>query len=58
MHTLLNDKNPMNSTLIFSQGKDSIEDNYLKPMKFTEYLLRQKWLFSVLATQGQDYCTQ
>ena len=30
MHTLLNDKDPMHSTLIFSQGNDTIEDRYLK----------------------------
>jgi CHAT domain-containing protein/tetratricopeptide (TPR) repeat protein len=30
MHTLLNDKDPMRSTLIFSQASDSIEDGYLK----------------------------
>jgi CHAT domain-containing protein/Tfp pilus assembly protein PilF len=30
MHTLLNDKDPMNSTLIFSQGNDSPEDGFLK----------------------------
>jgi len=30
MHTLLNDKDPMNSTLIFSKGNDTIEDRYLK----------------------------
>jgi CHAT domain-containing protein len=30
MHTLLNDKDPMHSTLIFSQRNDSLEDGYLK----------------------------
>jgi CHAT domain-containing protein/tetratricopeptide (TPR) repeat protein len=30
MHTLLNDKDPMHSTLIFSQEIDSVEDGYLK----------------------------
>jgi CHAT domain-containing protein/tetratricopeptide (TPR) repeat protein len=30
MHTLLNDKDPMHSTLIFSQTNDSIDDGYLK----------------------------
>ena len=30
MHTILNDKDPMRSTLIFSHEKDSIDDGYLK----------------------------
>ena len=30
MHTLLNDKDPMRSTLLFSQSKDSVDDGYLK----------------------------
>jgi len=30
MHTLLNDRDPMRSTLIFSQSANSIEDGYLK----------------------------
>ena len=30
MHTVLNDKDPMHSTLIFSQGNDTIEDGFLK----------------------------
>jgi CHAT domain-containing protein/tetratricopeptide (TPR) repeat protein len=30
MHTILNDKDPMRSTLIFSHEKDSINDGYLK----------------------------
>jgi CHAT domain-containing protein len=30
MHTILNDKDPMNSTLIFSPESDSIDDRYLK----------------------------
>lgn len=30
MHTLLNDRDPMRSTLIFSQSADSTEDGYLK----------------------------
>ncbi|MCX6325245.1 MAG: CHAT domain-containing protein, partial [Bacteroidia bacterium] len=30
MHTLLNDKDPMHSTLIFSRENDTIEDGYLK----------------------------
>ncbi len=30
MHTILNDKTPMHSTLLFSQESDSTEDGYLK----------------------------
>jgi CHAT domain-containing protein len=30
MHTLLNDRDPMRSTLLFSHPKDSVDDGYLK----------------------------
>jgi CHAT domain-containing protein len=42
MHTLLNDKDPMNSTLIFSQGKDSLEDGYLKTYEIYGIPLKAK----------------
>ena len=47
MHTLLNDKDPMHSTLIFSHVNDSTEDGILKHMKYMEFRLKPKWLFSV-----------
>jgi CHAT domain-containing protein len=42
MHTLLNDKDPMNSTLIFSRGKDSLEDGYLKTYEIYGIPLKAK----------------
>ncbi|TAL69643.1 MAG: CHAT domain-containing protein [Bacteroidetes bacterium] len=41
MHTLLNDKDPMRSTLIFSQ-KDSLEDGFLKTYEVYGIPLRAK----------------
>jgi CHAT domain-containing protein/Tfp pilus assembly protein PilF len=42
MHTLLNDKDPMNSTLIFSQVKDSPEDGFLKTYEIYGIPLKAK----------------
>jgi CHAT domain-containing protein len=42
MHTLLNDKDPMNSTLIFSQGNDSPEDGFLKTYEIYGIPLKAK----------------
>jgi len=42
MHTLLNDKDPMHSTLIFSQVKDSLEDGYLKTFEIYGIPLKAK----------------
>lgn len=42
MHTLLNDKDPMRSTLIFSQLKDSVNDGYLKTYEIYGIPLKAK----------------
>jgi CHAT domain-containing protein len=45
MHTILNDKDPMYSTLIFSPEKDSINDNYLKTYEVYSVPLKAKMVF-------------
>jgi CHAT domain-containing protein len=42
MHTLLNDKDPMRSTLIFSRGNDSLDDGYLKTFEIYGIPLKAK----------------
>ncbi len=42
MHTLLNDEDPMRSTLIFSLGNDSLEDGYLKTFEIYGIPLKAK----------------
>lgn len=42
MHTFLNDKDPMNSTLIFSHANDSLEDGYLKTFEIYGIPLKAK----------------
>jgi CHAT domain-containing protein len=42
MHTLVNDKDPMRSTLIFSHSKDSLEDGYLKTYEIYGIPLKAK----------------
>ena len=42
MHTLLNDRDPMHSTLIFSQASDSLEDGYLKTFEIYGIPLKSK----------------
>jgi CHAT domain-containing protein len=42
MHTLLNDKDPMRSTLIFSHINDSLEDGYLKTFEIYGIPLKAK----------------
>jgi CHAT domain-containing protein len=42
MHTLLNDKDPMHSTLIFSQKNDSPEDGFLKTYEIYGIPLKAK----------------
>jgi len=42
MHTLLNDKDPMRSTLIFSQKNDSLDDGYLKTYEIYGIPLKAK----------------
>jgi CHAT domain-containing protein/tetratricopeptide (TPR) repeat protein len=42
MHTILNDRDPMYSTLIFSNGKDTTNDRYLKTYEIYSIPLRAK----------------
>jgi CHAT domain-containing protein/tetratricopeptide (TPR) repeat protein len=42
MHTLLNDKDPMHSTLIFSRRNDSLEDGYLNTYEIYGIPLKAK----------------
>jgi CHAT domain-containing protein/tetratricopeptide (TPR) repeat protein len=42
MHTLLNDKDPMHSTLIFSHSNDSLDDGYLKTFEIYGIPLKAK----------------
>lgn len=42
MHTLINDKDPMRSTLIFSQKSDSLDDGFLKTYEIYGIPLRAK----------------
>ena len=57
MHTLLNDKDPMHSTLIFSQRNDSTEDGYLKTFEIYGIPLKAKMvvLSSCNTGTGQLY---
>jgi CHAT domain-containing protein/tetratricopeptide (TPR) repeat protein len=42
MHTLLNDKDPMNSALIFSAGTDTLDDRFLKTYEIYGMPLKAK----------------
>jgi CHAT domain-containing protein len=42
MHTLVNEKDPMHSTLIFNRGNDSPEDGYLKTFEIYGIPLKAK----------------
>jgi CHAT domain-containing protein len=57
MHTLLNDSNPMRSTLIFSHLNDSLEDGYLKTFEIYGIPLKAKMvvLSSCNTGTGQLY---
>jgi CHAT domain-containing protein len=57
MHTLLSDKDPMYSTLIFSNAKDTLEDGYLKTFEIYGIPLKAKMvvLSSCNTGAGQLY---
>ncbi|HKK42385.1 MAG TPA: CHAT domain-containing tetratricopeptide repeat protein, partial [Bacteroidales bacterium] len=42
MHTLINDRDPMNSKLIFSLGKDTLDDDYLNTYEVYSIPLKAK----------------
>lgn len=55
MHAVLNDDYPMNSTLIFSQVNDSIEDNYLKTYEIYGLPLKAKMVVLSSCNTGSGY---
>jgi len=55
MHTILNDKDPMNSTLIFSPGNDSIDDGYLKTYEVYGIPLKAKMVVLSSCNTGSGH---
>jgi|WetSurMetagenome_2_1015567.scaffolds.fasta_scaffold00769_7 CHAT domain-containing protein len=55
MHTILNDKDPMHSTLIFSQNSDSIEDGYLRTYEIYGIPLKARMVVLSSCNTGTGY---
>jgi CHAT domain-containing protein len=55
MHTILNDKDPMYSTLIFSSETDSVQDRYLKTYEVYSIPLRAKMVVLSSCNSGTGY---
>jgi CHAT domain-containing protein len=55
MHTILNDKDPMYSTLIFSRENDSTEDGYLKTYEIYSIPLRAKMIVLSSCNSGAGF---
>ncbi len=55
MHTILNDNDPMYSTLIFSAGRDSLEDRYLRTYEVYSVPLRAKMVVLSSCNSGAGY---
>jgi CHAT domain-containing protein len=55
MHTILNDKDPMYSTLIFSPDKDSTDDRFLKTYEVYSIPLRAKMVVLSSCNSGSGY---
>ncbi len=55
MHTILNDKDPMYSTLIFSSEDDSTQDRYLKTYEVYSIPLRAKMVVLSSCNSGTGY---
>ena len=55
MHTILNEKDPMYSTLIFSAEKDSANDRYLKTYEVYSIPLRAKMVVLSSCNSGSGY---
>jgi CHAT domain-containing protein len=55
MHTILNDKDPMNSTLIFSSDNDSTEDRYLKTYEVYSIPLQAKMVVLSSCNSGAGF---
>lgn len=55
MHTILNDRDPMYSTLIFSSTSDSTDDRYLKTFEVYSIPLRAKMVVLSSCNSGSGY---
>jgi CHAT domain-containing protein/Tfp pilus assembly protein PilF len=55
MHTLMNDKDPMRSTLIFSPEKDSLNDGYLKTFEVYGLPLKAKMVVLSSCNTGNGF---
>lgn len=55
MHTILNDKDPMHSTLIFSPEADTLEDSYLKTYEVYGIPLKAKMVVLSSCNTGSGY---
>ncbi|MCX6320760.1 MAG: CHAT domain-containing protein [Bacteroidia bacterium] len=55
MHTILNDKDPMNSTLIFSPEVDTIDDRYLKTYEVYGIPLKAKMVVLSSCNTGTGF---
>jgi len=55
MHTILNDKDPMNSTLIFSPEIDTIDDRYLKTYEVYGIPLKAKMIVLSSCNTGTGF---
>ena len=55
MHTILNDRDPMYSTLIFSAENDSTDDRYLKTYEVYSIPLRAKMVVLSSCNSGMGY---
>jgi CHAT domain-containing protein len=55
MHTILNDKDPMNSTLIFSPEIDTIDDRYLKTYEVYGIPLKAKMVVLSSCNTGTGF---
>ena len=55
MHTILNDKDPMYSTLIFSSENDSTDDSYLKTYEVYGIPLQAKMVVLSSCNTGSGY---
>jgi CHAT domain-containing protein len=55
MHTILNDKDPMYSTLIFGADKDTLEDRYMRAYEVYSIPLRAKMVVLSSCNSGAGY---
>jgi CHAT domain-containing protein len=55
MHTIINDVDPMRSTLIFSRGSDSLDDGYLKTYEVYSIPLKAKMVVLSSCNTGSGH---